>query len=175
MKLRIFIIVIWTITANLLYGQRSISDSTKIFRLADVVIAANRIPVLLKNNPGSVSIVTPEILSGMTKTAGVEEALRLTPGVRIDNQHDGERVHVSIRGQGILTERGLRGIGVLIDGIPVNDPSGFAPDLYDVDWGTVNKVARRAGREPDVVECPDGGGECCCGWGPNRRRCIWRN
>ena len=140
MKLRIFIIVIWTITANLLYGQRSISDSTKIFRLADVVIAANRIPVLLKNNPGSVSIVTPEILSGMTKTAGVEEALRLTPGVRIDNQHDGERVHVSIRGQGILTERGLRGIGVLIDGIPVNDPSGFAPDLYDVDWGTVNKV-----------------------------------
>ena len=74
MKLRIFIIVIWTITANLLYGQRSISDSTKIFRLADVVIAANRIPVLLKNNPGSVSIVTPEILSGMTKTAGVEEA-----------------------------------------------------------------------------------------------------
>ena len=35
---------------------------------------------------------------------------------------------------------GLRGIGVLIDGIPVNDPSGFAPDLYDVDWLTVKKI-----------------------------------
>jgi iron complex outermembrane recepter protein len=129
-----------TITGSLLYGQRGISDSTKIFRLGDVVVAANRIPVLLKNNPGSVSIVTPELLSLMPKSAGAEEALRLIPGVRIDNQHDGERVHVSIRGQGILTERGLRGIGVLIDGIPVNDPSGFAPDLYDIDWGTVNKV-----------------------------------
>ena len=76
----------------------------------------------------------------MPKTAGAEEALRLIPGVRIDNQHDGERVHVSIRGQGILTERGLRGIGVMLDGIPVNDPSGFAPDMYDVDWGTVDRV-----------------------------------
>ena len=140
MKLRIFIIIMTTITGSLLYGQRGISDSIKTIRLDEVVVAANRLPVLLKNNPGSVSIITSEILSGMTKTAGVEEALRLTPGVRIDNQHDGERVHVSIRGQGILTERGLRGIGVLIDGIPVNDPSGFAPDLYDVDWGTVNKV-----------------------------------
>jgi iron complex outermembrane receptor protein len=95
---------------------------------------------LLKNNPGAISLVTPEVLSGMPKTAGAEEALRLIPGVRIDNQHDGERVHVSIRGQGILTERGLRGIGVMLDGIPVNDPSGFAPDLYDVDWGTVDRV-----------------------------------
>jgi iron complex outermembrane receptor protein len=76
----------------------------------------------------------------MPKSAGAEEALRLIPGVRIDNQHDGERVHVSIRGQGILTERGLRGIGVLIDGISVNDPSGFAPDLYDVDWSTLKRI-----------------------------------
>jgi iron complex outermembrane receptor protein len=111
-----------------------------MIKLEEVLVTANRLPILLKNNPGSVSIVTPEILSIMPKTAGAEEALRLIPGVRIDNQHNGERVHVSIRGQGILTERGLRGIGVLIDGIPVNDLSGFAPDLYDVDWGTVNKI-----------------------------------
>lgn len=140
LKINIYIILLWVCTGNLLSAQNGISDSTKTIRLDEVVIAASRLPVLLKNNPGSVSLVTPEILSGMTKTAGAEEALRLTPGVRIDNQHDGERVHVSIRGQGILTERGLRGIGVLIDGIPVNDPSGFAPDLYDVDWGTVEKI-----------------------------------
>jgi iron complex outermembrane receptor protein len=76
----------------------------------------------------------------MPKATAAEEALRLVPGVRIDNQHNGERIHMSIRGQGILTERGLRGIGVLIDGIPVNDPSGFAPDLYDVDWATVYNI-----------------------------------
>jgi iron complex outermembrane receptor protein len=49
-------------------------------------------------------------------------------------------VHLSIRGQGILTERGIRGIKVLLDGLPLNDPTGTAPDLYDVDWATVDRV-----------------------------------
>jgi iron complex outermembrane recepter protein len=126
--------------SNFVIGQNEKRDSLKTIKLEEVVITANRLPILLKNNPGSISLVTPDILSLMPKGAAVEEALRLTPGVRIDNQHDGERVHVSIRGQGILTERGLRGIGVFLDGIPVNDPSGFAPDLYEVDWNTVNKI-----------------------------------
>ncbi len=76
----------------------------------------------------------------MPRSIAVDEALRLVPGVRIDNQANGSRVHLSIRGQGILSERGLRGIKVLIDGIPVNDPTGFASDLYDVDWSIVNRI-----------------------------------
>lgn len=140
MKRTISILILLIGISDLLIGQIQLPDSIKTIKLEEVVIAANRLPVLYKSNPGSTSIVTSEILSLMPKSTSVEEALRLIPGVRIDNQHDGERVHVSIRGQGILTERGLRGIGVLIDGIPVNDPSGFAPDLYDVDWGTVEKI-----------------------------------
>src|SRR5664279_1665743 len=140
MKRGTYFILLLICVSELMYGQNGISDSTKNFRLDEVIISASRIPILLKNNPGSISLVTPDILSIMPKSAGAEEALRLVPGVRIDNQHDGERVHISIRGQGILTERGLRGIGGLIDGIPVNDPSGFAPDLYDVDWATVSKI-----------------------------------
>ncbi|MCX7953765.1 MAG: TonB-dependent receptor [Bacteroidales bacterium] len=126
-----------------LYGQTEKSekaDSTKIINLQEIVVTANKQPILLKNNPGSISLVTQNTLATMPKSQAIEEALRLTPGVKVDNQHNAERVHISIRGQGILTERGLRGIGVLIDGIPVNDPSGFAPDLYDVDWSTVNKI-----------------------------------
>ena len=140
MKKGIFFISLMICSAEFTWGQNGISDSSKTVRLDEVVVSANRLPILLKNNPGAISLVTPEILAIMPKGIGAEEAMRLIPGVRIDNQHDGERVHVSIRGQGILTERGLRGIGVLIDGIPVNDPSGFAPDLYDVDWGTVSKI-----------------------------------
>ena len=140
MKKIAFFIINILILNNILFGQEEKKDSTKTIKLEEVVIKANRLPILLKNNPGSISLVTPEILSIIPKGAAVEEALRLTPGVRIDNQHDGERVHVSIRGQGILTERGLRGIGVFLDGIPLNDPSGFAPDLYDVDWNTIQKI-----------------------------------
>lgn len=131
-------LLLWCL-ATILYSQNEIPARDTVI-LGEVVVNANRIPLSLKNNPGSVSLVTPAMLSVMPKTVGAEEALRLVPGVRIDNQHGGERVHLSIRGQGILTERGLRGIGVIIDGIPLNDPSGFAPDLYDVDWATVNSI-----------------------------------
>ncbi len=112
-------------------------DTTK---LAEVKVVANRLPFAIKSNIGAISLVTKEELQTMPKAIAADEALRLVPGVRIDNQHNGERVHLSIRGQGILTERGLRGVGVMLDGIPLNDPSGFASDLYDVDWGTVQNI-----------------------------------
>jgi iron complex outermembrane receptor protein len=75
-----------------------------------------------------------------SKTIAADEALKLVPGVKVDNQADGERVHLSIRGEGILTERGVRRIMVLLDGIPLNDPLGLAPDLFDVDWATVRRI-----------------------------------
>jgi iron complex outermembrane recepter protein len=134
----------YKILASLLFIGITIMASGQVIpdtiNLPELTVTANRLPVMLKKNPGAISFVTPEILTIMPKTIAADEALRLVPGVRIDNQHTGERVHVSIRGQGILTERGLRGIGVVLDGIPVNDPSGFAPDLYDVDWATVKNI-----------------------------------
>ncbi len=127
-------------TCILASAQESEDDSLKTIQLEQVTVSSNRIPVTWQSNPGSVSLVRGAQLTEMPKGIAAEEALRLVPGVRIDNQHDGERVHISIRGQGILTERGLRGIGVRLDGIPLNDPSGFAPDLYDVDWSMVKNI-----------------------------------
>lgn len=140
MKTKIFFLLLLACMNTLVMAQEKPQDSVKTIGLKQVVITSNRLPVYLQNNPGSISLVNTEALQLMPKATAVEEALRLVPGVRIDNQHDGERIHLSIRGQGILTERGLRGIGVMIDGIPVNDPSGFAPDLYDVDWGTIRSI-----------------------------------
>ena len=106
----------------------------------EVVVTAARVQIPLRENPAATTVVGPSVLAAQPRTAGAEEALALVPGVKVDNQADGERVHLSIRGQGILTERGIRGIEVLLDGIPLNDPTGFAPDLFDVDWATVRKI-----------------------------------
>jgi iron complex outermembrane receptor protein len=121
-------------------GQQNIADTISYRNLGEVIVSTNRLSLPLKVNPGAVSLVSTPILSSMPRSIAVDEALRLVPGVRIDNQANGSRIHMSIRGQGILSERGLRGIKVLIDGIPVNDPTGFASDLYDVDWSAVERV-----------------------------------
>lgn len=106
----------------------------------EIVISAPRFNIPLKQNSFATSIVGYDFLSIIPRSVAVDEALKLVPGVKVDNQANGERIHLSIRGQGILTERGIRGIKVMLDGLPVNDPSGFAPDLFDVDWATLERI-----------------------------------
>jgi iron complex outermembrane receptor protein len=116
-------------------------ESTPATVAAEVVVTAPRMEQPLADNPAATTVVTKSTLAETeSRTIAADEALALVPGVKVDNQADGERVHVSIRGQGILTETGIRGIKVLLDGLPLNDPTGFAPDLFDVDWATVDRV-----------------------------------
>ncbi|MDD5562913.1 MAG: TonB-dependent receptor [Thermoanaerobaculaceae bacterium] len=105
-----------------------------------IVVTAPRMDIPLQENPAATTVIEGEALATLPRTIGADEALRLVPGVKVDNQADEERVHLSIRGQGILTERGIRGIKVVLDGLPLNDPTGFAPDLFDVDWATVRRI-----------------------------------
>ncbi len=116
-------------------------DTLLIRNLSEFDVTAVRTKTPLNEIPASIFVVSADQLTTFSKTNAADEALRLVPGVRIDNgASGGSRVHLYIRGQGVLTESGFRGIGVMIDGVPVNDPAGFAPDLYDVDWLTVSNV-----------------------------------
>ncbi len=106
----------------------------------EILVTAPRLVIPLRDVPGAVSVVRRETLLCMPKGIGMDEALELVPGVKIDNQANGERVHISIRGQGILTETGIRSVKILQDEIPLNDPSGFVPDLFDVDVHSLDRI-----------------------------------
>jgi iron complex outermembrane receptor protein len=106
----------------------------------EITVTAPRVEIPLKKNPAATTVVETPILRTMPRTIAIDEVMKLVPGVKVDNQADGERVHLSIRGEGILTERGTRGIKTLVDGIPLNDPSGYVSDFYDIDWGTVRRL-----------------------------------
>ncbi|MEI7981308.1 MAG: TonB-dependent receptor [Bacteroidota bacterium] len=136
-------IFLFTIAGNGQNKARTLKtpgDTSEMRNLNEVEITAMRSITPLRELPASISVVNQRQLNTLTKSIAPDEALRLVPGVRIENGTDGSRVHLYIRGQGILTESGFRGIQVLIDGVPVNDPGGFCPDLYDVDWSTVQRV-----------------------------------
>jgi len=116
------------------------ADTPVVLNPFTVFVEASRQSIPLKDNPAATTVIRARDLAGMPRGVAADEALRGVPGVRIDNQADGKRVHISIRGQGVLTESGIRGIKVLMDGLPMNDPTGVAPDLFDVDWSTVDHV-----------------------------------
>ncbi|HTX88143.1 MAG TPA: TonB-dependent receptor [Bacteroidales bacterium] len=144
-KLVFTFILLAFILSSLAYGQEKSKPAAQTPRkdtinLNEVEISAFRTVIPLREIPAGVSYVTPRQLNIFSKTIAPDEALRLVPGVKVENGTDGSRVHLYIRGQGILSETGFRGIQVLIDGVPVNDPGGFCPDLYDVDWAVVKNV-----------------------------------
>ena len=84
--MKIGLMVLVSFTGNLLFRQKEISETLKTIRLNEVEVSANRLPILLRSNPGSISLVPRKMLSNMTRVAVSIEALLLIPGVRIDNQ-----------------------------------------------------------------------------------------
>lgn len=139
MKKSLFVIVLLLLSINIVLGQKD-KDTMKYYLNTEIMVTAPRMNLQLKNIPFSTSIINSDAISITPRLIAVDEALKLVPGVKIDNQADGMRIHMSIRGQGLLTERGIRGIKVLYDGLPLNDPTGFAPDFFDIDFATVDKI-----------------------------------
>jgi iron complex outermembrane receptor protein len=115
-------------------------DSIRYQFPQDVVVTAPRLNVPLKQITFATSIVGQDFLSTIPRFVSIDEALKIVPGVKIDNQANGNRLHLSIRGIGILTERGIRGIKILLDELPINDPTGFAPDFFDIDMTDIARI-----------------------------------
>lgn len=121
-------------------AQKAAEDTVTYRYPAEVVVTAPRMQVPLREIPFSTSIVTSDVKETLPRSVAIDEPLKLVPGIKVDNQANGSRIHMSIRGQGILSERGIRGIKVLLDEIPINDPTGFAPDVFDIDYNTVDRM-----------------------------------
>jgi iron complex outermembrane receptor protein len=120
--------------------ELDVSLAPRLHLQESVTVTASRLDIPARDNPAATTVVTGSSLELVPRGIGADETLLTVPGVKVDNQANGERVHLTVRGQGILAERGIRGIQVLLDGIPLNDPTGFAPDLYDVDWTQVERI-----------------------------------
>ena len=133
--------ILFSVQFAIAQDEDTLAQNLKEYVLpTEVVITAPRITMPVKEAPFAASVVGSDVIRGLPKSIGADEPLKLVPGVKVDNQADAERVHLSIRGQGILSERGIRGIKILLDGIPVNDPTGFAPDFFDVDFADVDHI-----------------------------------
>ncbi len=122
------------------FAQGTKGDTLVYHYPSEVIITAPRISMSLKEIPFSASVVSSDVKVNLPRSIAIDEPLKLVPGMKVDNQANGSRIHMSIRGQGILSERGIRGIKILLDEIPINDPTGFAPDVFDIDYNTIDRM-----------------------------------
>ncbi len=108
--------------------------------LAPIVVSVLRSPALLESLPFSASVLAGRSLKEGSTGLFIEEALHGLPGVRVQNRYNpavGERI--SIRGFGARSQFGIRGLKVLVDGIPATLPDGQST-LDHLDIGSLGRV-----------------------------------
>lgn len=106
----------------------------------EVAVTLPKFTVPLKDCPAGISVVDPNVLEDMPRSASADEALALVPGIQIDNPLNQASVHLSVRGQGAWATPGIGGVQVLLDGIPLSGPFGYEPGLFAIDWSSVQRV-----------------------------------
>ena len=93
--------------------------------LDDVVVSASRSAQRSFDTPAAVQGVTREDIQGGGPQINLSESLVRVPGLIIlDRQNYAQDLQVSIRGFGARSAFGIRGIRLLIDGIPATTPDG---------------------------------------------------
>lgn len=126
-----------TLTAS--SQQADGADSTKMYLGKEIVVTATRASGEILDLPMAVGVVILGDLVG-TRKLGLNEALFLVPGVLAQSHSGSQDIRLTIRGfgargSGDRSNAGtIRGIKVLIDGIPETEPDGRTPlDMIDLD------------------------------------------
>ena len=91
--------------------------------LAPMVVTATRDERSLADVPAAVSVADSTVING-GRTAGLHEVLRYAPGVQASSRYGLDDVNISIRGSGIRSSFGVRGVAVVLDGVPITEPDG---------------------------------------------------
>ncbi|WP_337171042.1 TonB-dependent receptor [Gemmatimonas aurantiaca] len=129
---------------TLLRAQRAVPDSAaqdstrKARALNPVVTTATRDQRELRKLPVSITVIDTNTL-GRTSTVSLTEALRTVPGVIAGNLFGGDDVRLSIRGSGARGGFGVRGVGLLLDGVPITEPDGQTR-LDQLDLGAARSI-----------------------------------
>jgi len=93
--------------------------------LEDVVVSASRSEQSSFDAPGSIQSVDRTVIESAGPQINISEALAGVPGINVANRNNySQDLQISIRGFGSRAPFGVRGVRLLIDGIPQTLPDG---------------------------------------------------
>ncbi len=110
----------WITIGNLSFGQNI--DSLKL-KVDEIVLSASRINTSTDSLPQSISFIDSP--SQINQKASLKDQLSAVPGLFSQNANNfAQDLRISIRGFGARAAFGIRGVRLLIDGVPETTPDG---------------------------------------------------
>jgi iron complex outermembrane recepter protein len=108
--------------------------------LDEIVVRATLIERNLADVPAAVSVVDEDDIQLARQQLALDEALGRVPGLFMQNRYNfAQDLRLSIRGFGARAQFGIRGIKVLVDGIPETLPDGQG-SVDSIDLGATSQI-----------------------------------
>ena len=124
-------------------------DSSKNYDLQPILISATRLQTTDTKAPLSISVLDKFRLQTGQQQLSFYETLGAIPGLFAMNPDNfAQDLRISIRGFGARASFGIRGVRVIVDGIPESTPDGQA-DIDNLDVGVM--------RQMEVIRGPSSG------------------
>ena len=116
------------------------SDSLQIRQLAPVVVTSSRLATSENRLPMALTVVDGNRIKIGQQQISLFESLGNVPGLFAQNPDNyAQDLRISIRGFGARAAFGIRGIRLLVDGIPESTPDGQA-DVDNIDPAAIGRM-----------------------------------
>jgi iron complex outermembrane receptor protein len=108
--------------------------------LEEIVVTATMLERALESVPAAVSVVGKDDIQLARQQLALDESLARVPGLFMQNRYNfAQDLRLSIRGFGARAQFGIRGIKVLVDGIPETLPDGQG-GVDSIDLGMTSQI-----------------------------------
>ncbi len=106
----------------------------------EIVVSAARLPLTASDMSSAVSVIELDEIQNGRQLLSVDEALIAVPGVFIQDRYNfAQDLRISMRGFGARSSFGIRGIRIIVDGIPETFPDGQAQS-DSIDVGSIERM-----------------------------------
>ncbi|MBA2458639.1 MAG: TonB-dependent receptor [Gemmatimonadales bacterium] len=132
-------------------------DTTRVTRLPELEVTVTRTAEPLTRVPFAVGVLDRDDLQRARQTIGIDEALNDIPGVVVANRYNFSLdQRISIRGFGSRSNFGVRGLKILLDGIPQTLPDGQS-QLTNIDFADLERAEVLRGASSSLYGNASGG------------------
>jgi iron complex outermembrane receptor protein len=154
------LVLLPALTIPLVAQEHAAADSVKrdtVPTLPEVTVTVARQEEKIARTPNAIGVVGTRDLQGAQATLGLDESLNNIPGVYVTNRYNYSLdQRLSIRGFGSRANFGLRGVKVLLDGVPQTLPDGQS-QLTNVDFGNLERIEVLLGSSSSLYGNASGG------------------
>ena len=130
--------VLGALCSNALADDRANAEPAD--EVSEIIVTATRLDQAARSVPAAISVVSGDEIQQARQQLALDEALASVPGVFFQNRYNfAQDLRIAIRGFGARSNFGVRGIKILVDGIPETLADGQS-QVDSIDLGSVRQV-----------------------------------